>query len=60
MNIDLDRVIRDIEKLASFTATPGKGVTRLSYSEEDRLAKNYLKSEMEKIGLEIWMVSLAP
>ncbi|WP_053367777.1 Zn-dependent hydrolase [Bacillus sp. FJAT-27245] len=54
MKVNLDRVIRDIETLAAFTATPGNGVTRSSYSHEDKLAKAYLKNEMEKIGLNVW------
>ncbi|RHW42813.1 Zn-dependent hydrolase [Neobacillus notoginsengisoli] len=54
MKVNLDRVIRDIETLATFTATPGNGVTRSSYSHEDKLAKAYLKNEMEKIGLMVW------
>src|SRR5690625_2013450 len=54
MNTNLDRIINDIETLAKFTSTPGKGVTRSSYSKEDQLAKDYLKKEMEKIGLKVW------
>lgn len=51
---NINRIIKDIETLATFTATPGEGVTRPSYSKEDKKAKEYLKNEMEKIGLEIW------
>ncbi|MEH7379002.1 M20 family metallo-hydrolase [Bacillus sp. JJ1533] len=54
MQVNLDRVIKDIETLATFNATPGNGVTRSSYSPEDKLAKEYLKNEMEKIGLKVW------
>lgn len=54
MQVNLDRIIKDIETLATFTATPGNGVTRSSYSEEDKLAKDYLKKEMEKVGLNVW------
>jgi allantoate deiminase len=54
MKVNLDRVIKDIETLATFTATPGHGVTRSSYSHEDTLAKEYLKNEMKKIGLKVW------
>ncbi|WP_040213184.1 Zn-dependent hydrolase [Clostridium polynesiense] len=54
MKINLDRVIKDIETLATFTATPGNGVTRLSYTKEDRAAREYLISEMKKIGLKVW------
>ncbi|API92437.1 Zn-dependent hydrolase [Virgibacillus pantothenticus] len=54
MEVNLARVIKDIETLATFTATPGNGVTRSSYSHEDKLAKEYLKNEMERIGLKVW------
>ena len=54
MQINIDRIIKDIETLATFTATPGNGVTRSSYSHEDKLAKQYLKNEMEKISLKVW------
>ncbi len=54
MKVNLDRIIKDIETLATFTATPGNGVTRSSYSHEDKVAKEYLKTEMEKIGLKVW------
>src|SRR5690625_30332 len=54
MNTNLDRIINDIETLATYTSTPGEGVTRSSYSKEDQLAKDYLKKEIEKIRLIVW------
>jgi allantoate deiminase len=54
MKVNLDRVSKDNETLATFTATPGNGATRSSYSHEDTLAKEYLKNEMKKIGLKVW------
>lgn len=54
MRINLERVIKDLQELASFNATPGYGITRLPFSREDRLAREYLKKEMKKIGLSIW------
>ncbi len=53
MNINQERIARDIEALAEFTATPGKGVTRFSLTEEDRKAREYIKREMKKAGLEV-------
>lgn len=53
MQTRADRIQKDIETLAKFTATPGKGVTRSAYSKEDRLAREYLMGEMEKLGLTI-------
>lgn len=54
MQTNKDRIQRDIEILASYTSTPGKGVTRSSYSKEDQMAKEYLISEMEKLNLTIY------
>ena len=39
--------------LSSFTASPGKGVTRLTYSKEDTQARKYIKSVMEEYGLTV-------
>ena len=50
----MERVKRDIENLSSFNSTPGRGVTRLSLSEEDSQARDYLKTQMTKAGLEIY------
>ena len=53
METKVERLQNDLETLATFTATPGKGVTRSSYSKEDTMAKNYLIDEAKKLGLEI-------
>ena len=42
METKVERIQRDLETLAKFTSTPGKGVTRSSYSKEDAMAKEYL------------------
>lgn len=49
----LERIRRDIVSIAAFNATPGEGTTRLSYSPEDRQARDYLIAEMEAIGLDV-------
>lgn len=54
MTIDLERILKDIETLATFNATPGNGVTRLPFTKEDKLARDYISKEMEKIGLKVW------
>jgi len=54
LKINKERVKRDIENLSSFNSTPGKGVTRLAFSKEDSQARNYLKTQMKKAGLEIY------
>lgn len=45
------RIEEHINKLSQFTATPGKGTTRLTYSKEDRLARNYIIEKMKEYGL---------
>ena len=51
MRSSIERIRKDIERLAAFTATPGAGVTRYSFSEEDRKARAYIRREMEDAGL---------
>lgn len=54
MNTNLERIKRDIEALGKFTSTPGAGNTRLSFSEEDRKAREYIKGEMKEAGLQVY------
>ncbi|MCD5002383.1 Zn-dependent hydrolase [Enterococcus saccharolyticus] len=54
METSLERITRDLKKLATFNETPGEGVTRSAYSKEDREARNYLISEMKKLDLDIY------
>lgn len=49
-----NRIQKDLETLASYTSTPGHGVTRSSYSKEDTLAKEYLIKEMKKLHLDVY------
>lgn len=53
MKTNLERIKQHLEKLDTYTATPGAGTTRLSYSKEDLGARNYLKAEMAKVGLTV-------
>lgn len=46
-----NRIKEQIETIATFTATPGHGTTRLTYSKEDLQARNYIKEQMEASGL---------
>mgnify|MGYP003581160579 CR=1 FL=1 len=45
------RIESHIDTLSTFTATPGKGTTRLTYSPEDLQARQYIKGKMEEYGL---------
>ena len=47
------RIEEHIELLSRFTATPGNGVTRLTYSEEDLHARNYIKEKMMEYDLHV-------
>ena len=51
--ISRERLSRDIEILRTFTATPGSGVTRLSYTKEEALAREYIKNRMQEAGLTV-------
>ncbi|WP_321158159.1 Zn-dependent hydrolase [Providencia stuartii] len=47
------RIQRHLEQLAEFTSTPGQGTTRMSYSEQDKQARAYLKEQMHLLGLQV-------
>lgn len=50
---DQKRIEADLFQLAKYNSTPGKGLTRLSYTEEFRQAQSYLREEMEKLGMTV-------
>ncbi|MFV8828478.1 Zn-dependent hydrolase [Alkalihalobacterium sp. APHAB7] len=47
------RIEAHIDELAQYTETPNHGVTRVVYTEQDTLAKEYMKKQMEELGLKI-------
>lgn len=47
------RIQQHLEKLAEFTATPGEGTTRMSYSAQGQQARAYIKAQMKAVGLTI-------
>ena len=51
METSISRIQRHLEQLAEYTSTPGQGTTRMSYSEQDKQARTYLKQEMAALGL---------
>lgn len=53
MKIHAERLLADLKKLRTFTDTPGQGVTRFSYGEQDKKAREYLFQEAEKLGCRI-------
>jgi allantoate deiminase len=52
LSISIDRLWQDIETLATFSAG-GEGVNRLTFSEEDRAARTYLRGQMTAVGIEV-------
>lgn len=48
------RIQKDLEALAAFTATPGAGMTRFAFTEEDRLTREYLAGRMKDAGLTVF------
>jgi len=49
-----ERIKNDIEKLSKFNASPGEGLTRFSFSKEDRKAREYIKKKMKEVKLEVY------
>lgn len=48
-----ERIEKQINDLSEFTSTPGEGTTRLTYSKEDLLTRNYIKNKMMEYGLTV-------
>jgi allantoate deiminase len=53
MTIQVERIQSDIEKINSFTSTPGNGISRQTFSPEYQGATAYFVEELKKIGAEI-------
>jgi hydantoinase/carbamoylase family amidase len=49
--IIIERIMRRLDELAQFNATPGKGITRASFTPEDRQARDWFIREADSIGL---------
>ena len=48
-----ESIEQHINQISEYTATPGKGTTRLTYSQEDLKTRNYIKGKMREYGLEV-------
>ena len=57
MTINIERIRRDIEKINAFNATPGKGITRLTFSAQYQGALNYVLDQFNQFGA---TVSICP
>lgn len=52
--ISTARIRKNLEDLKAFTATPGKGCTRMPFSRETKAAAEYLKAAMKTLALMWW------
>jgi allantoate deiminase len=57
MTINTERIRRDIENINAFNATPGKGITRLTFSEAYLGAFAYVIEQLNQIGA---VISICP
>ena len=55
MKIQKERLMELINGLGEMTYTPGAGVTRFSYSDLDRKARNFIFEKCEAMGLKIYV-----
>jgi len=53
MKISGERLLSDLNVLKSFTDTPGAGVTRFSYGENDGKARQFIKETAESSGFSV-------
>jgi N-carbamoyl-L-amino-acid hydrolase len=53
LDIQQDRITRELDALASFSDTPAPSVTRVVFSESDRSARAWLKGLLAEAGLEV-------
>ena len=56
MRIRKDRIQKDLEAINAFNGTPGKGVTRFTFSGEYQGALSYVVEELHRIGVECTFV----
>jgi allantoate deiminase len=54
MAIQIERIQNDIEIINQFNATPDRGVTRLTFSEEYRAAVSHVVGELNNLGAKIF------
>lgn len=54
LEANVQRLQEDLEVMACHTATPGLGVTRFSFSNEDRLTRKYIIEQMSHCGLLVY------
>ena len=50
MTVRIERIRRDIENINAFNATPGNGITRLTFSAQYQGALNYVLEHLDQLG----------
>ncbi len=53
VQIDQDRLVNQIETLATYSDAPAPAVTRVLYTEQDMKARGYLKDLIREVGLSV-------
>ena len=51
--VNIERIMSYVEELAQFNTTPGRGVTRPSFTPEDRQARAWFTARAEELGLKV-------
>jgi len=53
MELNITRIKQDFDGILQFNQTSEKGWTRFSFSEEDKMARDYLIGELKKLGVAV-------
>ena len=53
MGIQVDRIAKDIENINAFNSTPGRGITRFTFSDEYMKARDYVIDELNRMGARV-------
>lgn len=53
MGIQADRIAKDIENINAFNSTPGRGITRFTFSDEYMKAREYVIGELDRMGAKV-------
>jgi len=53
MTVQIERIKKDLGTINEFNATPEKGITRLTFSQEYQGAVAYVVDELKQIGAKV-------
>ncbi|HSL93450.1 MAG TPA: Zn-dependent hydrolase [Bacillota bacterium] len=51
--VNIERILTNLDELAQFNATPGQGITRLSFTPEDRRAREWFIAKAKDLGMKV-------